>query len=75
MWNLGDETTAVYQSELKFDKLRYALFPYIYSVAGAVTHDGYTMMRPLVMDFRGDTEGARRHRPVHVRARRCSSAR
>src|SRR5205085_9161007 len=32
----------------------YALFPYIYSVAGAVTQDGYTMMRPLVMDFRGD---------------------
>jgi alpha-D-xyloside xylohydrolase len=54
MWNLGDETTAVYQSELKFDKLRYALFPYIYSIAGAVTQDGYTMMRPLVMDFRGD---------------------
>jgi alpha-D-xyloside xylohydrolase len=54
MWNLGDETTAVYQSELKFDKLRYALFPYIYSVAGAVTQDGYTMMRPLVMDFRSD---------------------
>ena len=54
MWNLGDETTAVYQSELKFDRLRYALFPYIYSLAGAVTHDGYTMMRPLVMDFRAD---------------------
>ena len=37
MWNIGDETTPVYQSELKFDKLRYALFPYIYSIAGAVT--------------------------------------
>jgi alpha-D-xyloside xylohydrolase len=56
MWNLGDETTPVYQSELKFDKLRYALFPYIYSIAGAVTQDGYTMMRPLVMDFRGDAK-------------------
>ena len=56
MWNLGDETTPVYQSELKFDKLRYALFPYIYAVAGAVTQDGYTMMRPLVMDFRGDVK-------------------
>jgi alpha-D-xyloside xylohydrolase len=54
MWNLGDDTTPVYQSELKFDKLRYALFPYIYAIAGAVTQDGYTMMRPLVMDFRGD---------------------
>jgi alpha-D-xyloside xylohydrolase len=54
MWNLGDETTPVYQTELAFDKLRYALFPYIYSLAGAVTHDGYTLMRPLVMDFRED---------------------
>jgi Alpha-glucosidases, family 31 of glycosyl hydrolases len=56
MWNLGDDTTAVYQSELKFDQLRYALFPYIYSVAGLVTHDGYTLMRPLVMDFRADAK-------------------
>jgi alpha-D-xyloside xylohydrolase len=56
MWNLGDETTAVYQTELAFDKLRYALFPYIYSLAGAVTHDGYTMMRPLVMDFGDDAK-------------------
>src|SRR5436190_4128331 len=54
LWNLGDDTTPVYQSGLAFDKLRYALFPYIYSVAGAVTEDGYTMMRPLVMDFRAD---------------------
>jgi alpha-D-xyloside xylohydrolase len=54
MWNLGDDTTAVYQSELAFDRLRYALFPYIYSIAGAVSHDGSTMMRPLVMDFPDD---------------------
>ena len=40
MWNIGDETTAVYRTQLKFDRLRYALFPYIYSLAGAVTHDG-----------------------------------
>jgi alpha-D-xyloside xylohydrolase len=54
MWNLGDASTPVYQTELKFDKLRYALFPYIYSLAGDVTHGGYTLMRPLVMDFRED---------------------
>jgi alpha-D-xyloside xylohydrolase len=54
MWNIGDDQSAVYQTELKFDRLRYALFPYIYSVAGSVTQDGSTMMRPLVMDFRGD---------------------
>ncbi len=55
MWSLGDETSAVYQAELKFDRLRYALFPYIYSIAGMTSLDGYTMMRPLVMDFRSDT--------------------
>ncbi len=54
IYNLGDAATPIFQSELKFDKLRYALFPYIYSLAGAVTQDGYTIMRPLVMDFRDD---------------------
>jgi alpha-D-xyloside xylohydrolase len=54
MWNIGDETSVVYKTELAFDRLRYALFPYIYSVAGAVTADGSTLMRPLVMDFRDD---------------------
>jgi alpha-D-xyloside xylohydrolase len=37
-----------------WDRLRYRLLPYIYSVAGAVTGDGSTMMRPLVMDFPAD---------------------
>jgi alpha-D-xyloside xylohydrolase len=54
MWNIGDDTTPVYKAQLRFDQLRYALFPYIYSIAGNVTHEGSTMMRPLVMDFRGD---------------------
>jgi len=56
MYNLGDENSPVFQSELKFDKLRYSLFPYIYSLAGAVTQTGYTIMRPLVMDFRDDVK-------------------
>jgi len=55
MWNLGDDTSAVYKAELKFDRLRYALLPYIYSIAGRTSHEGYTMMRPLVMDFADDT--------------------
>jgi alpha-D-xyloside xylohydrolase len=54
MWNIAGERAPAYSNQVKFDKLRYTLFPYIYSVAGAVTHDGSTMMRPLVMDFRGD---------------------
>ena len=36
--------------------LRYRLIPYIYSQAWKVTNEGYTMMRPLVMDFRADTQ-------------------
>jgi alpha-D-xyloside xylohydrolase len=37
-----------------YDRFRYRLLPYIYSVVWRVTHDGYTMMRALPMDFRGD---------------------
>jgi alpha-D-xyloside xylohydrolase len=35
--------------------LRYRLLPYIYSEAWQMTSRGSTIMRPLVMDFRGDT--------------------
>lgn len=42
------------QALLETDQLRYRLMPYIYSVAAMVTQDGYTMMRPLVMDYRND---------------------
>ncbi len=56
MWELGGESHPAYQAELKFDRLRYRLLPYLYSLAGGVTHEGGTIMRPLVMDFRGDTK-------------------
>jgi alpha-D-xyloside xylohydrolase len=49
------DTTAAYSAMVYWDRLRYRLLPYIYSVAGAVTQDGSTMMRPLVMDFPADT--------------------
>lgn len=39
----------------KMLNLRYRLLPYIYSEAWQVTKNGSTMMRPLVMDFNGDT--------------------
>jgi alpha-D-xyloside xylohydrolase len=53
-WNIANENTDAYRALQGSAALRYLLFPYIYSVAGAVTHDGSTMMRPLVMDFRND---------------------
>jgi alpha-D-xyloside xylohydrolase len=37
-----------------YDKLRYRMMPYIYSLAWKVMSDDYTMMRPLVMDWRTD---------------------
>jgi alpha-D-xyloside xylohydrolase len=56
MWELGGETSQAYRTELKFDRLRYLLLPYVYSLAGQITRDGGTMMRPLVMDFTNDVK-------------------
>ncbi|MFZ0826156.1 MAG: TIM-barrel domain-containing protein [Verrucomicrobiia bacterium] len=54
-WMFGGDQHPAYQTIVKFDHLRYRLLPYIYSLAGAATQDAGTMMRPLVMDFPGDT--------------------
>ncbi|MEO6994618.1 MAG: TIM-barrel domain-containing protein [Lacunisphaera sp.] len=56
MWELGGESSPAYQTELKFDRLRYLLLPYVYSLAGQITHEGGTLMRPLVMDFANDVK-------------------
>jgi alpha-D-xyloside xylohydrolase len=55
MWEFGGANSPAYNAELKFDRIRYRLLPYIYSLAGGVTQDGGTMMRALVMDFPADT--------------------
>jgi alpha-D-xyloside xylohydrolase len=39
---------------LNYDKLRYRLMPYIYSLAWRVHNEDYTIQRPLVMDWRTD---------------------
>jgi alpha-D-xyloside xylohydrolase len=39
---------------LNYDNLRYRLLPYIYSLAGRVTTQNYTIMRALTFDFRND---------------------
>jgi alpha-D-xyloside xylohydrolase len=39
---------------INYDKLRYRLMPYVYSLAWRVTNDDYTIQRPLVMDWRTD---------------------
>jgi alpha-D-xyloside xylohydrolase len=53
LWSYGSQAQTILT---KYDALRYRLMPYIYSVAWRVTHQGYTMMRPLVMDFPDDAE-------------------
>ncbi|SHN26470.1 TIM-barrel domain-containing protein [Gracilibacillus kekensis] len=54
VWRFGEPGTPFYDTLVKYIKLRYRLMPYIYSVAGWVTHEDYTMMRALAFDFRND---------------------
>jgi len=51
-WKYGQK---VEDNMRKMLNLRYRLLPYIYSEAWQVTKNGSTMMRPMVMDFNGDT--------------------
>jgi len=44
----------VYESLLDTVHLRYRMLPYIYGLSWKVTSAGYTMMRPLMMDFPDD---------------------
>lgn len=53
LWRGGEES----EKELvESDNLRYRLMPYIYSLGAMVTFDNYTIMRPLIMDFRNDNK-------------------
>jgi alpha-D-xyloside xylohydrolase len=54
MWYFGDESHPAYRTQLAFDRLRYRMLPYNYSVAAAVTRRHGSILRPLVMDFRED---------------------
>ena len=55
MWTMGGDQHPAFRAQLKFDRLRYRMFPYIYSLGGNVTQNSGTFMRPLVMDFPADT--------------------
>jgi alpha-D-xyloside xylohydrolase len=54
VWRFGEQGEVFYDTLVKFLRLRYRLMPYIYSLAGIVTHEDYTMMRALPFDFRAD---------------------
>ena len=49
LWSYGEDAQEILT---RYDMLRYRLMPYIYSLAWQVTRAGYTLMRPLVMDYR-----------------------
>ncbi len=55
IYNIAPPEHPAYQSLLYYNKLRYRLMPYLYSLAGMTYHDNYTMMRSLSMDFAKDT--------------------
>ncbi len=52
LWSYGPDAQKIL---VNFDRLRYRMLPYIYSLAWKTSSESYTPMRPLVMDFRGDT--------------------
>ena len=51
VWNIAPADHPAYKTIVAYDKLRYRLMPYLYSMADL---KDYTMMRGLVMDFNGD---------------------
>jgi alpha-D-xyloside xylohydrolase len=54
IFNVAPESHLAYQSMVYYNKLRYRLLPYLYSLAGKVYLDDYTPMRALAMDFGSD---------------------
>jgi alpha-D-xyloside xylohydrolase len=51
LWSYGSDAQKIL---VDYDRLRYRLLPYTYSLAWMTTSESYTPMRPLVMDFRTD---------------------
>jgi alpha-D-xyloside xylohydrolase len=54
IYNIAPEGHPAYNSMVYYNKLRYRLMPYIYSLTGMVTQKNSTIMRPLIMDFPND---------------------
>lgn len=53
-FNISAEGTPTYNSILWYMNLRYRMLPYIYSIAGEIHFNDYTLMRGLAMDFEND---------------------
>lgn len=53
-WAFGGDQHPAFRAIVQMNRLRYRLLPYVYSQAGAVTHEHASFMRPLVMEFPAD---------------------
>ncbi len=54
IYHFGKKGDWAYDAIEKYINLRYKLLPYIYSISWQVTNNSYSIMRPLVMDFKDD---------------------
>ncbi len=54
VYNISPEGHPAYESMVYYDRLRYYLMPYVYSLAGLTYFNDYTIMRAMVMDFGDD---------------------
>ncbi|MDO4160023.1 MAG: glycoside hydrolase family 31 protein [Prevotellaceae bacterium] len=56
VWNIAPDNHPAYKTIVWYDKLRYRMMPYLYSITGWAHFKDYTLMRGLVMDFTSDTK-------------------
>lgn len=56
IYHIAPEEHPAYKSMLYYNKLRYRLMPYIYTLAGDTYHNDGTIMRGLVFDFAKDAK-------------------
>ncbi|HPF03277.1 MAG TPA: glycoside hydrolase family 31 protein [Bacteroidales bacterium] len=54
IYNIAPVGHPAYNSMVWYDRFRYRLMPYIYSVAAATSFTDYTIMRAMAMDFGSD---------------------
>jgi alpha-D-xyloside xylohydrolase len=54
IFNISPAGSPAFKSMVYYDKLRYSLMPYLYSLAGLTCFNDYTIMRAMVMDFGSD---------------------
>ena len=55
IYQFGKKGYWAYDAIEKYTRLRYRLLPYLYSTAWEVTSGSGSIIRPLVMDFAGDS--------------------